>query len=234
MRIAICDDEERYISKIRELMTKCCIDSKKLDFYEFKNGEDFLLNYESGKYDIIVLDIEMDELSGLDVAKEIRKTDSTVIIAFLTSHQEFAVDGYEVNAFRYILKGQPDEMYIRQLTSIINEYKQTHITFPVQTKSAVYNISVSDIQYFEVYKRMIVVHSATDKYEFYGKISDIKNDERLIGFVKPHKSYYVNLAFIDHIEADVIIMSNGEKVLLSRNYKQAVTEQFLSYMTERY
>lgn len=60
-----------------------------------------------------------------------------------------------------------------------------------------------------------------------------KNDERLIGFVKPHKSYYVNLAFTDHIEADVIIMSNGEKVLLSRNYKQAITEQFLSYITER-
>lgn len=165
MRIAICDDEEHYISKIKELMTKCCIDSKKIDFYEFKNGENFLLDYESKKYDIIVLDIEMDGLSGLDVAKEIRKSDSTVIIAFLTSHQEFAVDGYEVNAFRYLLKGQPDEMYIRQLTSIFNEYKQTHITFPVQTKSAVYNISVSDIQYFEVFKRMIVVHSATDKYE---------------------------------------------------------------------
>lgn len=233
MRIAICDDEEHYISKIKKLMTMCCIDSKKLDFYEFKNGEDFLINYEPKKYDIIVLDIEMDELSGLDVAKQIRKSDSTVIIAFLTSHQEFAVDGYEVNAFRYLLKGQPDEMYIRQLTSIFNEYKQTHITFSIQTKSAVYNISVSDIQYFEVYKRMIVVHSATNKYEFYGKISDIQNDERLIGFVKPHKSYYVNLAFIDHIEADVIIMNNGEKVLLSRNYKQAVTEQFLSYMTER-
>lgn len=233
MKIAICDDEEHYISKIKELMTKCYIDSKKIDFYEFKNGEDFLLAYESKKYDIIVLDIEMDGLNGIDVAKEIRKSDSTVIIAFLTSHQEFAVDGYEINAFRYLLKGQPDEMYIRQLTSIFKEYNQTHITFPIQIKSAIYNISVSDIQYFEVFKRMIVVHSATDNYKFYGKISDVENDKRLIGFVKPHKSYYVNLAFIDHIEADVIIMSNGEKVLLSRNYKQAVTEQFLSYMTER-
>lgn len=233
MKIAICDDEKHYVSKIKELMTKCCIDSKKLVFYEFKNGEDFLIAYEPKKYGIIVLDIEMDRLSGLDVAKQIRKSDSTVIIAFLTSHQEFAVDGYEVNAFRYLLKGQPDEMYIRQLTSIFNEYKQTHITFPVQTKNVVYNVSVSDIQYFEVFKRMIVVHTATDKYEFYGKISDIENDERLIDFVKPHKSYYVNLAFIDHIEADVIIMSNGEKVLVSRNYKQTITEQFLSYMTER-
>lgn len=169
MNIAICDDEEHYISKIKELVTKCYIDCKKPVFYEYKSGEDFLLDYEPKKYDIIVLDIEMDRLSGLDVAKQIRKSDSTVIIAFLTSHQEFAVDGYEVNAYRYLLKGQPNEMYIRQLTSILNEYMQTHITFTVQTKNAVYNISVSDIQYFEVFKRMIVVHTASDKYEFYKK-----------------------------------------------------------------
>lgn len=233
MKIAICDDEEYYIIRIKELMSKCCIDKNKLNFYKFKSGEEFLHDFEANKYDVIILDIEMKELSGLDVAKHIRNLDNTVIIAFLTSHQEFATLGYEVNAFRYILKGQPEGLYIRQFTSIFNEYKQTHITFPVQTKTALYNIAVSDIQYFEVFKRMIVIHTTTNKYEFYGKISDIENDERLIGFVKPHKSYYINLAFIDHIEIDTIIMNNNEKVLLSRNYKQSVTEHFLSYVTER-
>lgn len=233
MKIAICDDEEYYVLKIKELLKRCYTDDYKMHLFEFKSGEDFLGGFEPGKYDIIILDIEMNELNGLDVAKEIRASDNMVIIAFLTSHQEFAVDGYEVNAFRYILKGQPEEMYIRQFISIFHEYSQTHITFPIQTKNSMYNILISDIQYFEVYKRMIVVHTASDKYEFYGKISDIENDERLIDFVKPHKSYYVNLAFIDHIEANTIIMRNGENVLLSRNYKQAITEQFLSYMTER-
>lgn len=157
MKIALCDDDEYFLSKLKELMSKCYIDETKCDFYEFKSGEEFLSNYEAKKYDVIVLDVEMKALSGLDVAKQIRNFDNTVIIAFLTRHQEFAILGYEVNAFRYILKGQPEELYIRQFTSIFNEYKQTHITFPVQTKTALYNIVVSDIQYFEVFKRIIVM-----------------------------------------------------------------------------
>ncbi len=79
MKIAICDDDEYCLSKLKELMSKCYIEAKKCD--------------------VIVLDIEMKELSGLDVAKQIRNLDNTVIIAFLTSHQEFTTLGYEVNAY---------------------------------------------------------------------------------------------------------------------------------------
>lgn len=151
-------------------------------------------------YDVIILDIEMKKLNGLETAEKVRSADSSVIIVFLTSHQEFALQSYEVNAFRYMLKSQPEPMYRRQLISIFNEYHQTHLAFPVQTQNAMYNISISDIVFFEVYKRMIVLHTVAEKYEFYGKLSEIEKDERLINFVKPHKSCYVNLAFIDTIE----------------------------------
>ena len=94
----------------------------------------------------------MKELTGLDVAEKIRETDKAVIIAFLTSHQEFAPNGYEVNAFRYLLKGQPEQMYIKQLRSIFNEYHQTHMAFSVQMSNTVFNVAVSDILYFEIFK----------------------------------------------------------------------------------
>ena len=134
------------------------------------------------------------ELTGLDVAEKIRETDKAVIIAFLTSHQEFAPNGYEVNAFRYLLKGQPEQMYIKQLRSIFNEYHQTHMAFSVQMSNTVFNVAVSDILYFEIFKRTIVLHTRINKYQFNGKLSEIEKDERLVNFVKPHKSYYVNLS----------------------------------------
>lgn len=233
MRIAICDDENKFLVMLKELIALSYPETDKLCISEFESGEQFLKQFEANKFDVIILDIEMKELTGLDVAEKIRETDKSVIIAFLTSHQEFATNGYEVNAFRYLLKGQPEHMYIKQLRSIFNEYHQTHITFPVHMSNTVFNISISDILYFEIFKRTVVLHTVNNKYQFNSKLSEIEKDERLVNFIKPHKSYYVNLAYIDNIEPTTIIMKNGDKISLSRNCRQMVTEKFISFLTAR-
>lgn len=229
----MCDDEKEVLTMLKALITKSYPDADKLRISEFESGEQFLAQFKPNRFDVILLDIEMKELTGLEVAEKIRKTDKAVIIAFLTKHQEFAADGYEVNAFRYLLKGQPEHMYIKQLRSIFNEYHQTHMTFPVRMSNTVYNISVSDILYFEIFKRIIVLHTRTDKLEFNGKLSEVEKDERLVNFIKPHKSYYVNLKYIDNIEPATIIMKNGARIPLSRNCRQFVTDKFVSFLTER-
>lgn len=232
MRIAIVDDEQDFLSNLKNMISKSYPEPDKLNINEFGSGEEFLNNFKKNMYDVIILDIEMKELNGLETAEKIRSVDSLVIIVFFTSHQEFALQGYEVNAFRYMLKNQPEPMYKRQLISIFNEYHQTHLTFPVQSKNTTHNISISDIVFFEVFKRTIVLHATDETYEFNGKLSDIEKDERLINFVKPHKSYYVNLAFIDNLEHDSVIMKTRDKIPLSRKLKQSVTDKFLTFLTE--
>lgn len=145
MKIAICDDEKKFLNKVKKLIVSNYAANDKLTICEFESGEQFLSHFKANQYDIIILDIKMKELTGLDVAEKIRETDKSVIIAFLTSHQEFAPNGYEVNAFRYLLKGQPEHMYIKQLRSIFNEYHQRHMTIPVQMSNTVFNVAVSDI-----------------------------------------------------------------------------------------
>ncbi len=233
MKIAICDDEPSFLIQLKELLNNCCGATDKLMIEEFSNGEELLADFYPNKYDAIILDIEMDGISGIDAAQQIRHSDSGVIIAFLTSHQEFAIHGYEVNAFRYILKGQPEQMFRRQLMSIIGEYHQTHISYPIQCKNELHNISVSSILYFEVFKRTIVLHTEKQQYEYYGRLSDIEKDSRLIGFIKPHKSYYVNLSFIESVKPTEIVMKNGSVIPLSRNLRQYVTDRFLAFLTER-
>ncbi len=233
MKIAICDDEPSFLIQLKELLNDCCGATDKLMIEEFSSGEELLADFSPNKYDAIILDIEMVGISGIDAAQQIRRSDSGVIIAFLTSHQEFAIHGYEVNAFRYILKGQPEQMFRRQLMSIIGEYHQTHISYPIQCKNELHNISVSSILYFEVFKRTIVLHTEKQQYEYYGRLSDIEKDSRLIGFIKPHKSYYVNLSFIESVKPTEIVMKNGSVIPLSRNLRQYVTDRFLAFLTER-
>ncbi len=134
MRIAIVDDEREFLLNLKSMISENYPEPDKLSISEFGSGEEFVKNFKKNMYDIIILDIEMKELNGLETAEKIRSADSSVIIVFLTSHQEFALQGYEVNAFRYMLKSQPETMYRRQLSSIFDEYHQTHLTFPVQTK----------------------------------------------------------------------------------------------------
>lgn len=233
MKIAICDDEEFFLVQLKGLLEACNNTKDKLVIEEFRSGEELLSGFSTDKYDAIILDIEMDGLNGIDAAQQIRSIDSSVIIAFLTSHQEFAIHGYEVNAFRYILKGQPEQMFRRQLVSIIEEYQQRHICFPIQCKNELHSIAVSDIVYFEVFKRTIVLHTEKQQYEYYGKLSDIEKDSRLIGFIKPHKSYYVNLGFIGSVKPTELSMKNGDIIPLSRNQRQYVTDRFLEFLTER-
>lgn len=145
IKIAICDDEKKFLNKVKKLIVSNYAANDKLTICEFESGEQFLSHFKANQYDVIILDIKMKELTGLDVAEKIRETDKSVIIAFLTSHQEFAPNGYEVNAFRYLLKGQPEHMYIKQLRSIFNEYHQRHMTIPVQMSNTVFNVAVSDI-----------------------------------------------------------------------------------------
>ena len=107
------------------------------------------------------------------------------------------------------------------------------MAFSVQMSNTVFNVAVSDILYFEIFKRTIVLHTRINKNQFNGKLSEIEKDERLVNFVKPHKSYYVNLSYIGNIEPTSIIMKNGDKVPLSRNFKQFVTDKFVSFLTAR-
>ena len=107
MKIAICDDDNSFLQNVKFLINKIYSNPDKLSIYEYESGEQFLLQFKPQLYDVIILDIEMCGITGLEVAEEIRKIDKSVILAFLTSHQEFATLGYEVNAFRYILKATP-------------------------------------------------------------------------------------------------------------------------------
>lgn len=105
MNIAICDDEQVFLRQLHRKIADLKIPDCQI--HEFSSGKELLSSFIKGMYEVIILDVEMPELNGLQTAEKIRQTDKSVIISFLTNYAEFAVQGYEVNAFRYILKINP-------------------------------------------------------------------------------------------------------------------------------
>lgn len=234
MKIAICDDEEVFNEQTIELITSMLAKPAECEIKTYFSGETLLDEYASNRFDIVFLDIEMNGINGIDTAREIRKIDENVIIVFLTSYQEFALAGYEVNAYRYLIKNQPIYVYEKQFKSIFDEYSQKHNCFVINTRNDVICIHLKDICFFEVLNKKVTVHTSSKSYEYIGKLSEIEEQLQNDGsFMRTHKSYIVNVAQIDTIRNFDIIMKNSESALMSRNLKKSVVDKYISYMTGR-
>lgn len=234
MKIAICDDEELFIENTKHLINSILVDIGMCSITAFSSGEELLEQHYKEKFDIIFLDIEMSGISGIETARKIRSNDTKVIIVFLTNYTDFALEGYEVDAYRYLVKSQPYYILENQFRSVFDEYSQNHRCFVINTRNDIICIHLNDICFFEVLNKKITVHTMEKSYEYIGKLSEIEkqlqNDD---SFIRTHKSYIVNVAQIDTIRNYDIIMKNSEQALMSRSLKKNVVDKYISYMTGR-
>lgn len=230
LKIAVCDDEMLFLKTLKKQISEILPDNN-YSILEFFSGEQLIESFQREKFDIVILDIEMDGINGIETAKMIRAIDRSVTIAFLTSHETFAIQGYEVNAERYILKQQPEYMYREQLTALFMDYNQNHKRFKYSKSGKVFSVKVSDIIYFEVLNRKITLHSLNGDFDYYGKISEVENEYQNDGFIKVGKSYLINIAHIKFIDKNDIILKNDTKILLGRNIKNQIVEEYLNYLS---
>ena len=234
MKIAVCDDEEDFNKRTVELISSMLEKPEDCEITICSSGEELLFKYREEAFDIVFLDIEMGGLNGLDTARQIRKHDENVIIVFLTSYEEFALEGYEVNAYRYLIKNQPEYIYKKQFQSIFQEYSQKHKCFVISERNNIVRIYLKDICFFEVLNKKVTVHTTTNTYEYTGKLSEVESQlANDASFIRTHKSYIINIAQVDSIRNTDIVMKNSENARMSRKLRKNVVERYLSYMTGR-
>ncbi len=233
MKIAICDDEDIFSEQISKLISKTLENKSECDIHIFKSGEELISQKNNHTFDIIFLDIEMNGMTGIETAKQIRKYDTDAIIVFFTSHQEFAIEGYEVNAFRFLVKNQPEYIYEKQFQSIFDEYSQKHKIFEIPSKSRVQCLHLEEIVYFEVIDKKIIIHSTHSECEYTGKLADVEIQLQNDNFIRTHKSFLVNIPWINNINKNDITMKNNDTIPMSRSHKKNVVEKYISYMTGR-
>lgn len=231
MNIAVCDDNMKYSQQTEQYIRDIISDRRSLNIDIFNSGDKLLEACKLKSYDIAFLDIEMPGIKGLDVAKKLREKDNNIIIAFLTNYSEFATKGYEVSAFRYILKEEPESIIRRQMISIINEYNRKQKSLVVMIKGEKSIINIDSITYAEVIKRVIVIHTVTGKsYEFYAPLNELLEKLEGYGYVKTHQSFIVNMSYIESILCNTIELKTGESIPLSRTFKRQVETSYINYV----
>ena len=157
MRIAICDDQldcqENTLSAIKK-----CLHGADARVDIFGNGSSFLRAFQERPFDLVFLDIEMPEMDGITVAKHLRKLSKDVHIVFLTSHIEFALEGYEVNALRYLTKPVDLEKLQKVLAVVIDRMRQQRILW-IKTDMGEQKLAVKNILFMEAQNQNILIYT---------------------------------------------------------------------------
>ena len=235
IHIAICDDSKQERQILAALFKRYQeLHATPLQIHIFQNGFSLLDAIDQGKrFDITILDILMPGENGIEIARNIRASGTDTEIIFLTSSPEYAVDSYEVKAQNYLLKPVTEEKFFASIDSILAELDEKDTaSFIIYTTEKQYSrIRVSSLVYGEVTHRTITLHLADQTM-----ISAIMTFTEFLDilkaypdFIYPHRSYAVNMHYIQYVTKSDIILTDGQKIPLSRNKYTNISEQFLNF-----
>lgn len=226
MKIAICDDE---ILFVKQLNNYICINS---DSYTecYTSPFELLSKIENGeKYDAIFLDILMDTLDGITLAKTIRKHDKNTFIVFLTSQPQYAVDGYEARAFRYLLKPVSESDIIKVLKEIHEELIPSHKVV-LNTAECDIVLPAEDIFFVEANDKDTIFHCTEDTITIRKSLNstlELLPDQL---FFRIHRKYIVNLAHVREFDYFHLTLDCGDTLPISRRNNSAFRKGFTSYI----
>ena len=232
IRIAVCDDEKQirdYLSRrITDILAAEDVDG---GVETFSDGAPLAEAYEAGRadYDLLFLDISMKGCDGMTAAKRIRAVNADVMIVFVTASAEHVFSGYEVRAFRYLLKPELVNGFagvFRECLRELTRADELHYSF--QTGSQTVSLPVKDILYFESDRRKILVRLVSGKeYSFYEKLDHVEAALRKHDFVRCHQSFLINAKKITGLRQGEAELAGGVVLPVSKHRAKETNEAFL-------
>jgi len=233
IKIAICDDEPYMQEDIAaQLLTYMKEKGKSYQLSCFDNGRELLQCNQC--FDLLFLDIQMDGLNGLETAKLFRRQGFEGFLVFITVLKEKVFDSFEVEAYDYLLKPLESSRFQNTMDRILKALEKR---FPnkiiVQKENTYQVVSLDQISYCEVSGRKVYLHIKNgDIVDFYCKLEELEQsvDSR---FFKCHRSYLVNLDYVQGLKEGLVILSDGGQIPVSRLRKQEITQALLCHMKER-
>jgi len=225
IKIAICDDEQPICDNIRHLIN-CLCTSSCIDTYHSGTA---LLSTDS-YYDIYFLDIQLPDVNGIEIAKQIRKNEinskSESVIIFITAFKKYMEEAFDVKAFHYLIKPIDEMKFKNVFFRAVSDCKRSreignkHMI--VKNGKTYQNISFRDILYIESNNKKVIITTTNGTIECYGKMKEFEN---LVdnNFFRCHRCYIVNMRYITQYNTTSIKLNNDDEILLAKKkYSQFV------------
>lgn len=229
MRIAIVDDEESNAKQLLDYLQKyekewgCTLNA-----IHYSNGLEFLNGF-AGQFDIILLDISMPYMDGMETARKIREKDGEVVILFVTNLAQYAIRGYEVDALDFIVKPVSYFAFSQRLSRAVERIQSRVRPFLViNHKSGPIKLDVGTIYYIESRGHSLIFHTKAGDYTVFGNLKDVEQKLEKERFCRCNKSYLVSLGHVDAVQSGCAVV-NGEHLIISRTRKNSFMEALTDY-----
>ncbi len=228
-RFAVCDDssaDRAYVAGlIREWSSRAGI---LLQIDEYPSAEAFLFAYEeSNTVDVLFLDIEMEGMSGVELAKRLRQIGAGLQIVFLTGYMEYIAEGYDVEALHYLIKPVTGEKLDAVLDRAAVRLKNRENALLLSLPDGVLRLPLYEIRYLEAMKNYVTLHAA-EEYSVKRSLSELVK-ELDDSFYKIHRSYIVNLRFVKKITRAEVMLKDGTALPLSRKLYEGLNQALIRY-----
>lgn len=225
--IAICDDEDIFRFQIREAVEDYC-EKKKIEYTvrEYSSVEEYLKRME--KADLLLLDMEMEEMSGIHLKEQLEKHGTNVRILFVTSHEEMMSEAFGKNVFGFLSKPVDKEKLKKYMDRMLEDM-ETYIT--ISAADGEKTLLANDILYFQADGKFCYAITYTGKIFCNQGLSDLEPQLLKMDFIRCHRSILLNLHNVKKVTENVT-MKNGESVVLARRKKEEVRVAHIKYISK--
>lgn len=228
--VALVEDNPAESELLQEYFRRYCSDNAvNIEVRWFTEGEKFLLNYQP-IYDLVLMDINLRAMNGMETAARLRRLDQSVALIFITSMARYAIKGYEVDAMDYLLKPVAYPKFCSRIQRALCKCRQEQTqTILINISDGVYRIATSRIKYVEVADHCLVYHTTEGNLNTYGKLKDVEERLDKTQFIRCNRCYLVNLAFVRAVRGFTLVV-DGEELQISRPKRNAVMEALNDYL----
>jgi len=242
LRIAICDDERTEIDKIQAFLDELKEYFPDVFYESYFSGESLLAHYKRAPleeyYDIIYMDIEMGGKDGLATAAEIRKIDKNPILIYVTRFDEHVYDAYDTDPFNYLLKPVSPERFIKVFKNAVKRLKNKDHTYTFFCNYEWVSVYISEILYIESKTSKsnvskLTMYTTRGNYEYNSTLKQTCKDLEKHNFAKPHGSYLLNMAYIQRLKHDTVVIVSGENIPVSPAYSKTIKRAFIEFSVGR-
>ena len=234
LKFYICDDNSDFADRIKKEIDLYMNDRRNYETVVFNSGVALLKQFDKQVADVVLLDIDMPEMNGFEVASLLQKRKEDILILFVTSHEDKVYQSYDYHPFWFIRKSHMHELQVvmpKLLRKIDVEEERKRLTFNLKAENCVVEIDINTVIYIESYKNDIIIRDrVSGEKQVRCKITDSEKQLYPLNIIRIQNGILVNCRYISKITSREVILTDGTHFGLSRSKIDFVREEYQNFI----
>ncbi len=234
VRVALCEDERaqsEYIAGLIRQFRERWPGKITLDVYE--SAEQCLFAEEDAEHDLFILDIQLGEMNGMELARRIRRGNARARILFITGLREYALEGYEVGAVRYLIKPVKEEEFLSLMGEIFASLPRSEAYLVLSDEGQTRKVPFMEIEYVEAMGHYLMICAGERTYRWKTSLLSVSEELEKNDFILIRRGLYANLCHMDRLGRRELVMDSGAVLPVSKGRYRELNEAFIAYYRQR-